>query len=61
MTRIITFARSLARPCQAPERNPEQGQILDEELPGSADMAGKPPRLGSQTPVVVTRKLRAET
>ena len=42
-----------------PERNPEQGQVLDEELPRAiADRAGKPPRLGSQTPGVVTRKLR---
>ena len=26
--------------------------------PGTAERAGKPPRLGSQTPGVVTRKLR---
>src|SRR6516162_6600702 len=37
---------------------PSRARSLMRNCPGSADRAGKPPRLGSQTPGVVTRKLR---
>src|SRR5205085_9961128 len=43
---------------ECPERNPEQGQVLDEGLPRNAERAGKPPALDARTPGVVTRKLR---
>src|SRR5262249_31838075 len=37
---------------------PSRARSLMRNCPGSADSAGKPPRLGSQTPGVVMRKLR---
>src|SRR5437762_7451756 len=37
---------------------PSRARSLMRNCPGTADRAGKPPRLGSQTPGVVTRKLR---
>src|SRR5262249_27265902 len=37
---------------------PSKARSLMRNWPGSADRAGKPPRLGSHTPGVVTRKLR---
>src|SRR6185437_11028464 len=37
---------------------PSKARSLMRNCPGTADRAGKPPRLGSQTPGVVTRKLR---
>src|SRR5438034_6398468 len=37
---------------------PSRARSLMRNWPGSAERAGKPPRLGSHTPGVVTRKLR---
>src|SRR5436305_6698695 len=37
---------------------PSRARSLMRNCPGTAERAGKPPRLGSQTPGVVTRKLR---
>src|SRR5215831_4890743 len=37
---------------------PSRARSLMRNCPGSAERAGKPPALGSQTPGVVTRKLR---